>query len=939
MVLVGRENELGSLKNLFANFSGGSVVVISGGIATGKTALLRTAGEWAAESGGLTLGAVASRSERDLPLGVLEQLFRSPGLPRESAERAMRWLDAHGLSAGAPEPVAGPDGEAVVQVPARVLRGMLGILRDLLEDRPVVLSVDDAHHADVPSLQCLLYLVRRLRGARLHVLFGECSHSNGASALMRSEFLREPLFRRIRLEPLSRTCLAEMAAAHLHERPPYDLVTELYEASAGYPMLAQAFLDDHRDGSFRWPGATGGEAFGRAVLDFLYRHESPVVELARAIAVLNKPVSPLLLAGVLDIGVDACRQVVHLLTTAKVLADGRFRHEAFRAAVLEGTPSSTRRAAHARIADLLHNEGFPAVEVAAHIVAAGRLEAPWVVPILQEAAEHALAGDDVTTCIHYLRAAHQVCDERQRAVVVSMLVDAEWRLDPAAVLRRLHEFCTVGEGGPDEGSDHFIPAGYLLWHGRVREALAILELLASGHGVAPEGEKATTVDLDGPGLWGAYLYPALFKRPRPVTSRRHDSMPVLLNPELQGADVIAAELVHGNQPAVLAAAEGLLQRSRLSERMLAPLTAALAAFTYNDRLAEAAGWCDVLLAEAAGRRSPTWHALFAAERAMIHARQGELQAAEEQAKAALSLISPPSWGVVVGLPLAAAVLALTGKGELDEAAAYLDVPVPEALFQTRMGLHYLCARGRYHLSTNHPHAALSDFLACGRLMGDWGIDLPGVEAWRSGAVEAYLQIGDLSEARALGDEQLALIDPRHLRTQGMALRAQAATRDLTARIAVLEEAVVLLQGCGDKLELAHALADLGRACLLLGEAKRARKHARKALALTRQCGAKALDQGSGFDAASAGPEGAAAYADTAPGLSDAERRVATLAAAGHTNREISEKLFVTISTVEQHLTRIYRKLNVTRFDLQDALQDNGAELTDPDWLKILVKCS
>jgi hypothetical protein len=520
MILVGRENELGTLKGLFGSFSGGSVVVISGGIATGKTALLRAAGEWAAESGGLTLGAVASRSERDLPLGVLEQLVRSPGLPRESAERAMRWLDADALNAGPGEPVAGEGGEAVVQVPTRVLRGMLGILRDLLEDRPVVLIVDDAHHADVPSLQCLLYLVRRLRGARLHVVFGECSHANGSSALMRSEFLREPLFRRIRLEPLSRAALAEMAAAHLDDRPPHDLVTELYEASAGYPMLAQAFLDDHSDGSFRWSGATGGEAFGRAVLDFLYRHESPVVELARAIAVLNKPVSPLLLAGVLDIGVDACRQVVHLLTTAKVLVDGRFRHEAFRAAVLEGTPAGTRRAAHARIADLLHNEGFPAVEVAAHIVAAGRLEAPWVVPILQEAAEHALAGDDVTTCVHYLRAAHQVCDERQRAVVVSMLVDAEWRLDPAAVLRRLHEFCAVGdadrEGADPEGPDHFIPAGYLLWHGRVREALAILDLLASGHGVAAECEKASTADLDGPGLWGAYLYPALFKRPRPV---------------------------------------------------------------------------------------------------------------------------------------------------------------------------------------------------------------------------------------------------------------------------------------------------------------------------------------------------------------------------------------------------------------------------------------
>ncbi|NEC39773.1 helix-turn-helix domain-containing protein, partial [Streptomyces rubrogriseus] len=51
----------------------------------------------------------------------------------------------------------------------------------------------------------------------------------------------------------------------------------------------------------------------------------------------------------------------------------------------------------------------------------------------------------------------------------------------------------------------------------------------------------------------------------------------------------------------------------------------------------------------------------------------------------------------------------------------------------------------------------------------------------------------------------------------------------------------------------------------------------------------------------------------APGLlSRAEQRVAVLAAHGMSNRQISRKLYVTVSTVEQHLTRIYRKLNVTR---------------------------
>jgi len=59
-------------------------------------------------------------------------------------------------------------------------------------------------------------------------------------------------------------------------------------------------------------------------------------------------------------------------------------------------------------------------------------------------------------------------------------------------------------------------------------------------------------------------------------------------------------------------------------------------------------------------------------------------------------------------------------------------------------------------------------------------------------------------------------------------------------------------------------------------------------------------------------------------LSDAERRVAILAMQGHTNREISRKLWITISTVEQHLTRVYRKLSVRgRADLPDMRAELG----------------
>jgi len=46
-------------------------------------------------------------------------------------------------------------------------------------------------------------------------------------------------------------------------------------------------------------------------------------------------------------------------------------------------------------------------------------------------------------------------------------------------------------------------------------------------------------------------------------------------------------------------------------------------------------------------------------------------------------------------------------------------------------------------------------------------------------------------------------------------------------------------------------------------------------------------------------------------LTPAERRVAELAARGHANRVIAGHLYITTGTVEQHLTRIYRKLSIT----------------------------
>ncbi len=62
-------------------------------------------------------------------------------------------------------------------------------------------------------------------------------------------------------------------------------------------------------------------------------------------------------------------------------------------------------------------------------------------------------------------------------------------------------------------------------------------------------------------------------------------------------------------------------------------------------------------------------------------------------------------------------------------------------------------------------------------------------------------------------------------------------------------------------------------------------------------------------------------------LTSAERRVAALVAQGLTNREVAAQLFTTISTVEAHLTRTYRKLGIrSRAQLARAVADGTLKL-------------
>jgi DNA-binding CsgD family transcriptional regulator len=407
-----------------------------------------------------------------------------------------------------------------------------------------------------------------------------------------------------------------------------------------------------------------------------------------------------------------------------------------------------------------------------------------------------------------------------------------------------------------------------------------------------------------------FFYPDQVKGARHVVREAKGSAQAAVRPESQKTSLRPSAVEAGGEATLLVAERILAERS-LNDPTLVSITAALMALICEDLLDRAASWCNVLLRESeASRGSPLWHAVLTAFWAMIEARRGNLPAAENHARTALSLMTKKAWGVAIGGPLSILLLTTTASRNFKDAAEFLQTPIPDAMFGTFYGLLYLYARGEYYLATERPQAALADFTDCGNRMMRWGLDLPGLLPWRTKAAAAHLVMGDSPKARELSREQLALAGSRFSRTRGIALRMFALTSHPAKRTALLRESAEALRDSGARLELAYTFAELGNAYLALGEHGRAHWAARQARNLAERCGAQALQ--ATLSKADVGRRAPRNGFDTKllTQLSDAEQRVAMLAAYGHTNGQIAQKLYITVSTVEQHLTRVYRKLGV-----------------------------
>jgi DNA-binding CsgD family transcriptional regulator len=342
-----------------------------------------------------------------------------------------------------------------------------------------------------------------------------------------------------------------------------------------------------------------------------------------------------------------------------------------------------------------------------------------------------------------------------------------------------------------------------------------------------------------------------------------------------------------------------------------------------DRLDEARALWDDVFAHARASGSVFAFATASCFRSEVLHIAGALAEAEADGRAALD--AAHAHGIEAGIPWVVAFLTeiLLARGEVDAA----EQVVEESGFggdppDTTHFHRYMLARGRLLTALGRHEDAVACLVEAGRRFEGIGGRNPAFLPWRSAAAHSLLQLGRGEDARSLAARELALA-----REWGTA-RASAAALVPLGLAQGGEDGLATLLEAADLLRDSPALVDRARALLELGAALRrsnnraaARGSLREALQLAHDAGAAPLAARAHEELLATGARPRRAAISGRDSLTPSERRVAALAAEGHTNRAIAQSLFVAPKTVEVHLRNVFRKLDLSsRAQLAEALE-------------------
>jgi DNA-binding CsgD family transcriptional regulator len=933
--LFERERELAELCTVVGEAGAGTgrLVAIEAQAGLGKTRLLQAAREAGAEAGLHVLTARATDLERDFPFALVRQLFE-PQLTGMSAperdalfEGASAARSALGLDAEEADGGRGQDTFAV-------LHGLYWLTAALAERHPLLLAIDDAHWSDTASLDYLGFLLPRLEELPVLVVVA-CRPDDPDAASSLAQIVTDTLARRLMPEALSPEAATRLLAAELDRQPEAEFAATCHEVSGGNPFLlcelartlvAQAIEPGLEEAELVRELAP--ERVARTVLARVARLAPEAGAVARALAVLGDDSDHRLVAALADLDPAAVLRNADALRAGAILDPGaplRFIHPLVRNAVYSDLPAGERASAHARAAVLLRDRGASPEQIATHLVASEAQGERETVETLLEAGTRALASGAPRSAIAYLtRALREPPPPDLRAAVLDPLLiagvrGADHSLHAAIEADVLAEL----ERDPALRSQWATRlTAWMIVNGRVDQAIVLLERAI---------EAAVREDDSDGGFRMEAQLSMLVERPPAETRARLARYRDRIEPGSENGRLAAAldaqwaAVVGTAAKAAELARRALDREGRIFDENPAPQAGAgaLLVLVGADELDDAQRGAERALAIARKRGGTPDLAGASWLLGIVAWARGDLIVAEADVRQALDTARLA--GLMVALPSLSGLLSivLMERGELGAAEAELEATgvatgvVPDSLWVAVP----LLARGRLRLAQGKMEEAAQDLVELQCRKQRWGMGESGMVPVGAYAARALAALGERGRARELAEADLV-----HARRWGAptaisrVLRALSVTLPGAAGLAPLEEAVAVLEGSPARLERANALSDLGAALRRDNRRAQAREPLREALELARSCGAAGLAKRTHDELLASGEKVRRYTPIGVDSLTPSERRVAEMAASGMTNRQIAQTLFLTVKTIETHLSAAYDKLGIrSRRQLADAL--------------------
>ncbi len=924
--LVERDRELRSLAGAVDALAAGNggLALIEGPAGIGKTRLLAAARELAGESGVRALAARASELEREFPFGVVRQLF----------EPALAGVDREALFAGAAAPALpvfeSTPGEGSEAASFAVLHGLYWLTLELAAEQPLLLAIDDLQWCDRPSLRYVAYLVRRLEGQPVLAAATLRSAEPGTDPVLLGELTHDPLTRRIQPPPLSEEATLRLAGERLGGAADPAFAAACHRATGGNPLLVRELL-----GALAAEGVAPTAANARAVTEMdpstvsrsvllrLSKLPATAIAVAHAIAVLSEGASVAEIATLTGLDEAAVAAATGALARAEILRPEPplgFVHPLVLDAVYRELSPGERELAHGRAAVMLRQRSAGAEEVATHLMMTPPGGDPEVAKLLRNAGRSAARKGATDSAVTYLRRAlEEPPAPAARPVLLRELGLAESLTEGPAGARRLREAYAATEDPLAKAVIAHMLTRIIVFTESPREAA---ELARRVRGELPEELVDARQALEAFELsvivFGE-IDPAEGVRLEPYRQIPPDAglgLKLLASIAATVWSQLDAGAEECSELALAALAGGDLLHADAGYLGIGPITV----LTIADR-EEAVTAIEDALAVAHSHGS-----LFAASgvhmwRGFTYLWRGELEDAEETLELARSEFNEWSFGAGAGHYLNG-FLAPTQleRGDLAGARASLDRAERPAEGDNSDGARYW---GNANLLVMQAEAgapeeivAAADAFAAqhARVLN------PVTSCWRPVKAAALARLERQAEALDLAEEQLELArrwgSPGSV---GNALRMLGTLKGGDG-LPELEEAIAVLEGTPARLEHAKALGALGTALRLARRPSEAREPLQRALEGATVCSATRLAARVREELHASGARPRREALSGIEALTPSERRVTRLAAAGLTNREVAQQLFVTPKTVEVHLSNAYRKLDIrSRRELAGAL--------------------